>query len=194
MRRRNSRAGVTLLELLIALWVMAAAALILASTLGLAGRALARVGAEAADVEAITARVVLRRWLEGMPLGARITGDGAGMTFGALIDEPPLSAARVTEVRITGEGGAVRAMAGDGALVAELAGEGVLVGLDYYGSPGPGIAPGWREDWPPTAEALPELVRITYETDGRVAPPLTVIPARLERQSEMSLSSPSPPG
>ena len=194
MKRRNPQAGVTLLELLIALWVMAAAAVILSSTLGLAGRGLARVGAEAADVEAITARVVLRRWLEGMPVGAQITGDGAGMTFGALIDEPPLSAAQVTEVRVTGEGGAVRAMAGDGALVAELAGEGVLVAVAYYGSPGPGIAPGWREDWPPTAEALPELVRIIYETEGRVAPPLTVIPARLERQSEMSLSSPSPPG
>ena len=192
--KRNPRAGVTLLELLIALWVMAAAAVILASTLGLAGRALARVGAEAADVQAITARVVLRRWLEGMPVGARIVGDAGGMTFGALIDEPPLSAARVTEVRLTGEGGAVLAVAGDGALVAELAATGMLVGVDYYGSPGPGVAPGWREDWPATAEALPELVRITYQTEGRVAPPLTIIPARLERQSEMSLSSPSPPG
>lgn len=188
--RRNRRAGVTLLELLIALWVMAAAALILASTLGLAGRALARVGAEAADVEAITARVVLRRWLEGMPVGAQIVGDAGGMTFGALIDEPPLSAARVTEVRLSGEGGGVRAVAADGALVAELASEGALVGLAFYGSPGPGVAPGWREDWPATAEVLPELVRIRYETEGRVAPPLTVIPARIARQSEMSLSSP----
>lgn len=192
--KRNPRAGVTLLELLIALWVMAAAAVILASTLGLAGRALARVGAEAADVQAITARVVLRRWLEGMPLGARIVGDAGGMTFGALIDEPPLSAARVTEVRVMDADGAVIAVAGDGALVAELAADGVLVAVAYHGSPGPGIASGWRRDWPATAEALPDLVRITYETEGRVAPPLTVIPARLERQSEMSLSSPSPPG
>ena len=176
MTRRNPRAGVTLLELLIALWVMAAAALILASTLGLVGRALARV--------------VLRRWLEGMPERARLTGDGAGMTFGALIDEPPLSAAEVTDVRIADEGGAVRAVAGDGALVAELAADGVLLGLRYYGSPGAGLAPVWREDWPATAEALPDLVRITYETEGRMAPPLTVIPARLARQSEMSLSSP----
>ena len=188
--RRNRRAGVTLLELLIALWVMAAAALILASTLGLVGRALARVGAEAADVEAITARVVLRRWLEGMPERARLTGDGAGMTFGALRDEPPLAAAEVTDVRSADEGGAVRAVAGDGALVAELAADGVLLGLRYYGSPGAGLAPVWREDWPATAEALPDLVRITYETEGRMAPPLTVIPARLARQSEMSLSSP----
>jgi hypothetical protein len=188
--KRNRRAGVTLLELLIALWVMAAAAVILASTLGLAGRALVRVGADAADVEAITARVMLRRWLEGMPVGARIVGDAGGMTFGALIDEPPMTAARVTEVRVTAEGGAVRAVAGDGALAAELAGEGALVGLAYFGSPGPGIAPGWRTDWPATAEILPDLVRISYETEGRIAPPLTVRPARLARQSEMSLSSP----
>ena len=65
--KRNRRAGVTLLELLIALWVMAAAAVILASTLGLAGRALVRVGAEAADLEAITARVVLLRLLAFKP-------------------------------------------------------------------------------------------------------------------------------
>lgn len=190
MRRRNPQAGVTLLELLIALWVMAAAALILASTLGLAGRALVRVGAEAADVEAITARVVLRRWLEGMPVRGTIVGDAEGMTFGALIDEPPLSVARVTEVRVTGGGGAVRAIAGEGAVTVVLAGEGVLVGLAYYGSPGPGDAPEWRTNWPATASALPDLVRISYDTEGRTAPPLTVIPARLERQSVMSLSSP----
>ena len=188
--RRNRRAGVTLLELLIALWVMAAAAMILASTLGLAGRALARVGAEAADVEAITARVVLRRWLEEMPERARLTGDAAGLTFGALIDEAPLSAAQVTEVRLSAADGAVRAVAGEGAVQAVLAAQGVLVGVRYFGSPGPGVAPGWRADWPEGAEALPDLVRISYETEGRVAPPLTVIPARLARQSEMSLSSP----
>lgn len=187
---RNRRAGVTLLELLIALWVMAAAAVILASTLGLAGRALARVGAEAADVEDITARVVLRRWIEGMPAGAQLVGDGAGMSFGTLIDEPPLSAADVTEVRVSGADGAVRAVAGNGVLVADLAGEGVLVALSYFGAPEPGLEAGWRNDWPATAESLPDLVRISYETQGRVAPPLTIIPARLARQSEMSLSSP----
>ena len=41
----------------------------------------------------------------------------------------------------------------------QLAADGVLLGLRYYGSPGAGLAPVWREDWPATAEALPDLVR-----------------------------------
>jgi prepilin-type N-terminal cleavage/methylation domain-containing protein len=188
--RRNPRSGVTLLELLIALWVMAAAAVILASTLGLAGRALARVGTEAREIEAITARLTLRRWLEAMPLQARLSGDDAGMTFGALIDQAPLTAAQVTEVRVSGAGGTIEADAAGGAIVVTLAADGALVALRYYGAAVPGDSPAWRPDWPANAVRLPELVQISYASRGRDVPALTVIPARLARQSEMSLSSP----
>ena len=184
--RRNRRAGVTLLEMLIALWVMAAAAVILSSSLGLTGRALQRVGAEAADVDALAARAVLRRWLEEMPVAARLSGDATAMEFGALIDTPPLSAARVEGVRVAMDGTALRAVAADGAVVAELSAEGTLTGIRYFGDGA------WREDWP--GGALPEAIRIDYLDRGRVVPPLTVIPARRARQSEMSLSSPVPPG
>ena len=187
--KRNPKAGVTLLELLIALWVMAAAAMILSTTLGMAGRALARVGVVSIDVEAITARLMLRRWLEAMPLQARLTGNDTEMIFGTLIDEPPLTAAQVTEVRVTGTGGAVRASAAE-ALVAELASNGVLLALRYYGSPVRKGLPEWRADWPVNAERLPDLVQISYTDRNGVVPPLTVIPARLALQSEMSLSSP----
>jgi prepilin-type N-terminal cleavage/methylation domain-containing protein len=186
---RRPKAGVTLLELLIALWVMAAAALILSSTLGMAGRALVRVGAVSQDVEAITARLMLRRWLEAMPVQARLSGDDTEMIFGTLIDEPPLTAAEVTEVRVSGTGGAVRASAA-GVVVAELGPDGDLLILRYYGSPVPGGLPEWRADWPVTADRLPDLVQISYADRDRALPPLTVIPARLARQSEMSLSSP----
>ncbi len=184
--RRNARAGVTLLEMLIALWVMAAAAVILSSSLGLTGRALQRVGSEAADVDALAARAVLRRWLEEMPVAARLSGDATGMEFGALIDAPPLTAARVERVRVAIDGAALRAVAGDGAVVAELSADGVLVGIRYFGGGA------WRDDWAGTA--LPDAIRIEYLDRGRVVPPLTVIPARRARQSEMSLSSPVPPG
>jgi Tfp pilus assembly protein PilV len=188
--RRNPRAGVTLLELLIALWVMAAAAVILASTLGLAGRALARVGTEAREIEAVTARLTLRRWLEAMPLQARLSGDETGMTFGSLIDRAPLTAAEVTEIRVSGVAGAVQADAAGGAIVVTLAADGALVALRYYGAPVPGDTPAWRTDWPANAVGLPELVQFSYLSRGRDVPALTVIPARLARQSEMSLSSP----
>jgi prepilin-type N-terminal cleavage/methylation domain-containing protein len=186
---RKPKAGVTLLELLIALWVMAAAAMILSSTLGLVGRALARVGAVSHEVEAVTARLMLRRWLEAMPLRARLTGTASEMTFGTLIDAPPLTAAQVTEVRLSGDGGAVRASAA-GAMVADLAPAGGQLALRYYGSPVPGGLPEWRSDWPVTADQLPDLVQISYADRDNILPPLTVIPARLARQSEMSLSSP----
>ena len=74
----------------------------------------------------------------------------------------------------------------DGAVVAELSAEGALTGIRYFGDGA------WREDWP--GGALPEAIRIDYLDRGRVVPPLTVIPARRARQSEMSLSSPVPPG
>ena len=194
MTRRNPRAGVTLLELLIALWVMAAAAMILASSMGLIGRAMGRVGFEVADVDRITARVVLRRWLEEMPEGASLAGDGQGMRFGTLIDQPPLTAAVVTEVRVGTEEGAVRAVAGEGAVVAVLSPAGSITAIRYFGAANGRGAPVWRGDWPEGAEALPQLVRIDYAEDGREMPPLSVIPARIARQSEMSPSSPVPPG
>lgn len=192
MTRRNPRAGVTLLELLIALWVMAAAALILASSLGLMGRALARVGAEATDVDRLTARVTLRRWLEDMPLAARLTGDGASLTFFTLIDTPPLTAAELVAVRVSGDDGAVRAQAG--VVQMDLSPAGAMSSIRYYGAPGVADSAAWRDDWPVTATGLPNLIRIEYEDGARPMPPLTVVPARKAGQSEMSLSSPVPPG
>lgn len=190
MRRRDPQAGVTLLELLIALWVMAAAAMILASSMGMIGRGLARVGFDAADVEQITARVTLRRWLEDMPDRAGLVGDAQGLRFATLIEGAELAGGELAEVRVTGAEGQVRAVAGDGALVALLSGDGVVTGIRYWGAPGFGAAPGWRNDWPEGAESLPGLVRIEYLDGGRQMPPLTVMPARIARQSEMSASSP----
>jgi hypothetical protein len=183
---------VTLLELLIALWVMAAAAMILASSLGMMGRALARVGGEVADVDRISARLTLRRWLEEMPQGARLIGDSGSVTFFTLIDTPPLTAAELVAVRVSGAGGAVRAEAG--VIGVDLAPQGQVTGIRYFGAPGPGDRADWRADWPGTATALPDLIRLDYVEGDRVMPPLTVIPARKARQSEMSLSSPVPPG
>lgn len=192
MTRRNPRAGVTLLELLVALWVMAAAAMILASSLGLMGRALARVSGEATDVDRISARMTLRRWLEEMPAGARLVGDGGSVTFFTLIDTPPLTAADLVAVRVSGEDRAVRAVAG--AIVVEMAPQGQVTGIRYFGAPGPADRAEWRDNWPETATALPDLIRLDYMDGDRVMPPLTVLPARKARQSEMSLSSPAPPG
>ena len=63
-RRRNPRAGVTLLELLLSLALMAAMAMAIAAVLGLTGRAALRIGAEGATTDLLLARHTLRGWIE----------------------------------------------------------------------------------------------------------------------------------
>lgn len=197
MQRRNPRAGLTLLELLIALWVMAAAALILASSLGLTGRALVRIGSDAADIGPLTDRNRLRHWIESMPPGATLSGDSTSLAFATLIDEPPRDMASLTDVQLALIEGTLRAIAGPSdtpALTATLSETATGLTIRYYGSPLPNSQSGWHDDWPATAIALPDLIRIDYTSDVAPAPPLSVIPALASRQSEISLSSPEPPG
>lgn len=197
MQRRNPRAGLTLLELLIALWVMAAAALILASSLGLTGRALVRVGSDAADIGPLTDRNRLRHWIESMPPGATLSGDSTSLAFATLIDEPPRDMASLTDVQLALIEGTLRAIAGPSdtpALTATLSESATGLTIRYYGSPLPNSQSGWHDDWPATAIAQPDLIRIDYTSDVAPAPPLSVIPALASRQSEISLSSPEPPG
>lgn len=197
MQRRNPRAGLTLLELMIALWVMAAAALILASSLGLTGRALTRVGSDAADIGPLTDRNRLRHWIESIPPGATLSGDSESMAFTTLIDEPPLDLASLTDVQLALADTTLRAVAGPAdapALTATLAENAKALTIRYYGSPLPNGQSRWHDTWPATAVALPDLVRIDYQSDVTPAPPLSVIPALASRQSEISLSSPEPPG
>lgn len=197
MQRRNPRAGLTLLELMIALWVMAAAALILSSSLGLTGRALARVGSDAADIGPLTDRNRLRQWIESIPPGATLSGDSQTLSFSTLIDEPPLDMARLSDVQLALSDTTLRAVAGptdEPALTATLSTTAIGLTIRYYGSPLPNGQSGWHATWPATAVALPDLIRIDYLSDLTPAPPLSVIPALSSRQSEISLSSPEPPG
>lgn len=197
MQRRNPRAGLTLLELLIALWVMAAAALILASSLDLTGRALARVGSDAAGIGPLTDRNRLRHWIESIPPGAALSGDSETLTFTTLIDEPPLDMASLSGVQLTLSDTTLSALAGPigaRALTATLTETATGLTIRYYGSPWPNSQNGWHAEWPATAVALPDLIRIDYQSDLTPAPPLSVIPALSSRQSEISLSSPEPPG
>ena len=197
MQRRNPRAGLTLLELMIALWVMAAAALILSSSLGLTGRALARVGSDAADIGPLTDRNRLRQWIESIPPGATLSGDSQTLSFTTLIDEPPLDLASLSDVQLAFSDTTLRAVAGPAeapALTATLTTTATSLTIRYYGSPLPNGQSGWHDTWPATAVALPELIRIDYTSDLTPAPPLSVVPALSSRQTEISLSSPEPPG
>lgn len=195
--RRNPRAGMTLLELLVSLAMMAALALILASTLDLTARGAGRLGAEARGLDPLLHRATLRRWIEDMPSGAPLMGNADRMSFDTLIDESPFWAGDLTRVSIERAGETVRAVAhlSDGrigrAILLSEASSGFT--LAYWGRMRSGSGHAWHTAWPPGA-GLPDLVRISYDLVDRAAPPLSVRPARAARQSTMSLSSLSPPG
>ena len=197
--QRNVQAGVTLLELMISLWVMAAASLILSSSLGLMGRMLKRVVTEGEGTDYLIDRLTLRRWIEAVPPGATFAGGPDEVGFSTLVDATPLTVAGPALVRLTRDEAGVYATLQD-ATVANapvvrkltLSQETQLV-ISYYGSATFGAQPAWHDTWPLTAD-VPRLIRISYDIEDRTMPPLTVIPALWDAQSEMSLSSPVPPG
>lgn len=196
---RNPQAGVTLLELLISLWVMAAAALILSSSLGLLGRMLDRVGTEWNETDFLIDRLTLRRWIEAMPPTALLTGGPDRVNFTTLVDEHPLSVASPAMVRLSQGSEGVVAVLSDAEIEEgpqvrrlRLSPNGAL-SIRYFGVASLGAEPAWTDVWPPEA-GLPGLIRIEYRIGVRPTPPMTAIPALRAHQSEMSLSSPVPPG
>ena len=197
---RDPRAGLSLLELLLALALMASLALILATSFDIIGRALQRLDPARAATLPLLERGTLRRWIEAMPREVTLRVEGDSLTFETLIDDGQFWPGVLATVTL--------ARAGD-ALVA------TAVSPDAPGHPGQtralvlshavsdiglevlplaeGAAAGWQADWP-VGPVLPDLVRITYDIAGRATPPLIVMPARDARHSVMSLSSPLPPG
>ncbi|MEY4872329.1 MAG: Type secretion system protein, partial [Pseudomonadota bacterium] len=136
-------------------------------------------------------------WIESIPPGATLSGDSQTLSFTTLIDEPPLDMARLSDVQLALSDTTLRAVAGptdEPALIATLSSTATGLTIRYYGSPMPNGQSGWHDTWPATAVALPDLIRIDYPSDLTPAPPLSVIPALSSRQSEISLSSPEPPG
>ncbi|MBP1806167.1 hypothetical protein J2Z33_002021 [Rubellimicrobium aerolatum] len=181
---------------MLSLALMAVMALALATLLGLTGRASLRVGEAGAAADLLLARHTLRGWIEAAPRTAAFEGDAEALRFEMLTDAPPFSAAEPSRVSLTADdaGAAVVEVAAlDGTVARRVAlssGGGLRIG--YFGDPTLSAAPTWQDEWPATA-GPPDLVRIEYAGPGGPLPPLTVIPALLARQSEMSLSSPPPP-
>jgi hypothetical protein len=197
-RRRTS--GVALLELLLSLAMMAALALILASSFGVIGRALQRLDPAQPAMALLLDRATLRRWIEHMPREAAFHGDGDGLTFQTLIDDGLFWPGALATVTVAQDGEALVAIAttqdlGDhpgqtrqitlSASVSEVA--------FAYMAPAESGTDDWVDAWP-VGPVLPDLVRITYDINGRMAPPLTVMAAHKARHSVISLSSPAPPG
>ncbi len=205
---RNRRAGVSLLETMIALAVMGMIAVVLSSGLGNSARVLVSSTEVTRAVDMALSRQDLRNWLErALPTpfpgqkNAGFAGSGSALSFSFVSDrgdfwtgDPVLVLLGVNEI------GAVilTAMGSADAISTPLKKQVVLsnpkstMTLSYFGRVNPEAPISWQDNWRSEA-GLPQLVRITITNGQNALPPLTINVGKALRQREMSLSSLVPP-
>lgn len=210
-RVRNPKAGVTLLEMLIALAVMALLAAIGASVLSFSGRSLARIGDSAAGADIALARHDLRYWIEhalmqsgadGITIAA--DGDSRRLTLHVLLDDGlfwpgqvtvvtlGLDAAPVDPVVIATASGLSDSDQSPTDRTLTLSGMGARLAIRYFGRTSEDSSVDWHDTWR-SKDGIPSLVQITISDSLRAYPPLIVRPGKIFLQREMSLSSLLPP-
>lgn len=209
--RRDHRSGVTLLELLVALALMALLAGFGFSLIAASGRATLRSDRTEAAVETLLSREALRSVLEtavAIPnrTGAitGVAGSATQFSVRAILDDGtfwPGTPVDVALGRTEASGMSQVELAISGLAESDqtpierqtpLSGSGGQIELAYFGAVKFGERPVWQDDWPPDAP-LPLLVRIAIRDGERDYPPLILRPGKRFLQSEMSLSSLVPP-
>lgn len=206
---RNPRLGLSQLELLVSLAIMAMIAVLLANALNFNRQALSRVSSGSRNADYALNQSRLRSWIEDMPL--RYGGGDAQDFFGghttrlrfkAVISDGNFWSGVPAEVTFavsdqmliaTGKGtSSDRGGTREATLLLDPSVQ--SVSISYFGRVSGSAEKNWFVAWNDT-KFLPDLVRIEWvRSDGDPAPPLTLQPARIERQREMSLSSLLPPG
>lgn len=207
--KRNPTSGTTLLELLVSLAIMAMLAVVMTSLVSSGRKVWDRSDTLFATQEEALARVQVRRALEAMPIPKPhlrevqlLKGTATELRWLVAAVSLGRDTAETLEYRVglaasDGEdylGVFERVLNSEeemfvGRLTAQVDG----VEITYYRWD---VEPERRE-WLPvwTDPSLPRLVKIsTNGPDGQARPPLTIEPAKLERQSLISLSSLLPPG
>ena len=192
MAKRNGQQGITLLELLTAIAVMAMIAVGLSSLFDTGGQVWRRIDLNGEFADHAVNRSELRSRLETMPVVSfdrpledifRATTDG----FSAQVERGNQS------VWLTVTLGLTAANASDGVTNFILRSDLSTTKITYYGRKSVRDLPEWHDDWT-NATLLPLLIKIeTWQTDGTANPPLTIQPGKLTRQMEISLSSLVPP-
>jgi Tfp pilus assembly protein PilV len=204
MTGRNPRAGVTLMETLVALLVMAMVATLLSSGLGMTARSFNRSDNVSMAIDEALARYELRLWLEhALPSSAPgderplFIGSASAMTF---LSVPPSASfwpgdaiqvdlTAIPKVTAQGLSPDDRAARTQGLAIAPAE---TRLSFRYWGQISLDAAPDWHDAWP-AAVGLPGLVRIDFEGLARPLPPMIIRPGKAWVQSEMSLSSLVPP-
>ncbi|RYG90068.1 hypothetical protein EU803_15765 [Loktanella sp. IMCC34160] len=188
--KRSPVAGITLLELLLALAVMGMIGVALASSYSTTGQVWRRLGSGGAEVDQALARADLWAAVEAMPeVGPRLP---IAEVFGAGTDGFWMPDAEGAVTRIALQDGQLLMEAGG--LLRALRGDVGQLRIAYYGRKTVRSPEGWSNDWD-GGTILPRLILIeTWDSAGIAHPPLALRPALRVRQSVISASSPLPPG
>ncbi|MDX8355264.1 prepilin-type N-terminal cleavage/methylation domain-containing protein [Cognatiyoonia sp. IB215182] len=191
MRRQD--AGITLLEVLLALAVMAMLGVGIGSLFETGSQVWQRIDANSEVADHAINRTELRSTLESMqvvgpdlPLSELIETDD-GIAFA--IEKDGISIwqrVRLSENALLWQ---VDSAPTSQILRPDLS----RVTFSYYGRKTVRSEPDWHTNWD-DATILPVLIKIeSWQIGGQVNPPLTIQPAKLTRQMEISLSSLVPP-
>ena len=194
MKPRNRRAGVTQLEVILALTLMTMAGLALASFLGSAQGALIRTKERSALVSQAQNRLDLRRWAENIPLRF---GDGTAVDFvqGSKKDliltaRQPGSTEALQRLKIgldlQTKDLTLYATRGEIETTHILATAPQNLSISYYGRTEFSSDPTWHETWL-DPQYYPRLIKIEWVNRyGAPAAPITLRPAYIDRQNDRS--------
>lgn len=209
--RRNPTSGLSLLETLVGLAVLAFLTMIGLSLLSSSNASLQSV-TRLDDRSAIAlGRADLRDWLEHAiapdasgPVSANFSGDEHHLEATTILDDGAFWPGDGTTILLSSDsppGGAAALARGladkDQAPLSRrisLAAGADPAGLRiaYFGQAGGEDGPGWHDRWA-GSDPLPRLVRIEIAEKGFAYPPLIIRPGSYFAQREMSLSSLLPP-
>jgi prepilin-type N-terminal cleavage/methylation domain-containing protein len=189
--KANPKAGVTLLEMLLALAIMSMIGVATAQLFSATGAFWRRAAGMDAISEAALTRRDLWESVERMPtIGPELPlpeifeTTAAGFRFRSEDGIWQEVSASEGSIHVTNEEGLERRLRDDISRVQ----------ITYFGSTAPRMAAGWTDDWS-GAVRPPELIKIeSWRSDGVAYPPITMQPAWHIRQSVISESSLVPPG
>lgn len=203
---RSGESGLTLLETLVSLGVMAIIALMLASGMSSLIGLSARSSSHSSAANQISARLLTREVIDyaadapfpGFPaLG--LQGDAHSLIVESWYAKSPFWPGSPTVLTLSAdrEGKIIAAIAGSDEdarpfVLTETLSDGGGLAIRYYGFAPGALAPTWHDAWS-TQSGLPLLVNITTAEPSQDFPPLFVRPGRSNTQSEISLSSLVPP-
>lgn len=208
MMHRRSDTGIALLEMLIALMIMAMLAVMTAAAFGTFGRVLSTIGQSEGRLDWALSQRQVQIWAQDWPSGLdqgnpiAVNGDPMRLQFQTIDQSGRFWQGALITVLIEIEGAALVARV-TGKPNASAVPETVKMILDqgpvssvrmsYFGKHDLARPPHWKGEWR-AAPRIPDLIKIEWQQPSGAAVPLILEPGITDHQTFRSLSSLSPPG